>query len=209
MCICFTILFRETDKIVHKADWYNVGGYKLNIVPYTISKLIASLPKDKVLDYDKIWRRQTLYPSLAAEIERIAKATNIYIQKSGGVIVTEYCKKEETWNKFRDFPITFSHAFLSELLDKTFMEEKLGLNDKSGKVEKEINIELEIFNLGGPYWRRLIEEGQRRKLLSPQEIDLLMIAASIDTPRPRIASPKQAKFIWKIREKLDNAGVLV
>lgn len=209
MCICFTILFRETDKIVHKADWYNVGGYKLNIVPYTISKLIASLPKDKVLDYDKIWRRQTLYPSLAAEIERIAKATNIYIQKSGGVIVTEYCKKEETWNKFRDFPITFSPAFLSELLDKTFMEEKLGLNDKSGKVEKEINIELEIVNLGGPYWRRLIEEGQKRKLLSPQEIDLLMIAASIDTPRPRIASPKQAKFIWKIREKLDNAGVLV
>ena len=89
------------------------------------------------------------------------------------------------------------------------MEEKLGLNDKSGKVEKEINIELEIVNLGGPYWRRLIEEGQKRKLLSPQEIDLLMIAASIDTPRPRIASPKQAKFIWKIREKLDNAGVLV
>lgn len=63
--------------------------------------------------------------------------------------------------------------------------------------------------MGGPYWRNLIEEGLRRKLLSPMEIDLLNIAASIDTPRPKIASPKQAKLILKIREKLENAGVLV
>ena len=43
MAICFVILFRTTDKIVNKAEWYNVGGYKLNIVPYTISKLIQRL----------------------------------------------------------------------------------------------------------------------------------------------------------------------
>ena len=55
----------------------------------------------------------------------------------------------------------------------------------------------------------MIEEGLRRRLLSPMEVDLLKIAASIDTPTPKIASPKQAKLIWKIREKLENAGVLV
>ena len=41
------------------------------------------------------------------------------------------------------------------------------------------------------------------------EIDLLNIAASTDTPRPKIASPKQAKLIWKIRKKLEDSGVLV
>lgn len=64
MAICFVILFRTTDKIVNKAEWYNVGGYKLNIVPYTISKLIQSIPKGYCLDYDLIWKKQQLYPSL-------------------------------------------------------------------------------------------------------------------------------------------------
>ena len=41
------------------------------------------------------------------------------------------------------------------------------------------------------------------------EIDLLQVAASIDTDRPKVASSKQAKLIWKIREKLENNGVLV
>jgi hypothetical protein len=41
------------------------------------------------------------------------------------------------------------------------------------------------------------------------EVDLLNIAASIDTPKPKIASPKQAKLIWKIREKLEGDGALV
>ena len=67
---------------------------------------------------------------------------------------------------------------------------------------------LELFK-NDIYKKELIEEGKKRKILSPMEIDLLNIAASIDTPRPRIASPKQAKLIWKIREKLENAGVLV
>ena len=209
LCICYAILFKETDKIVKNSNWYQIGGYKLNIVPYTISKLISSLPSGKVLDFDRIWKKQELYPSLAKEIQKIAYSTNIFIQDSNGVIVTEYCKKEETWNKHKKFVITFSQEFINDLLDESFMEEKLELNDKSQKMDKELNIEIEIMKLGGEYWRRLIAEGQKRKILSFQEIDLLSIAASIDTARPRIPTSKQAKFIWKIREKLDKAGVLV
>ena len=208
-CICYTILFRTIDKIVNKASWYNVGGYKLNIVPYTLSKLIASLPKDYCLNYDLIWKKQELYPSLVAEIEKLAQITNNFIQKSNGVIVTEYCKKEETWKKFKDYPISFSREFLNDLISKELQDSKLKSGLKEQKMTNDINVEVEIVKLGGPYWRNLIEEGLKRKILSPMEIDLLNIAASIDTPRPRIASSKQAKLIWKIREKLENAGVLV
>lgn len=208
-CICYTILFRSIDKIVNKAYWYNVGGYKLNIVPYTLSKLIASLPKDYCLNYDLIWKKQELYPSLVAEIEKIAQITNNFIQKSNGVIVTEYCKKEETWKKFKDYPISFSREFLNDLISKELQDSKLKSGLKEQKMTNDINAEVEIVKLGGPYWRNLIQEGLKRKILSPMEIDLLNIAASIDTLRPRIASSKQAKLIWKIREKLENAGVLV
>ena len=208
-CICYTILFRSIDKIVNKACWYNVGGYKLNIVPYTLSKLIASLPKNYCLNYDLIWKKQELYSSLVAEIEKLAQITNNFIQKSNGVIVTEYCKKEETWKKFKDYPISFSREFLNDLISKELQDSKLKSGLKEQKLTNDINVEVEIVKLGGLYWRNLIQEGLKRKILSPMEIDLLNIAASIDTPRPRIASAKQAKLIWKIREKLENAGVLV
>ena len=141
--------------------------------------------------------------------ERIAKMTNEFIQESGGVIVTEYCKKEETWKKFKDVKIIFSQQFLTDLYSKELQESKLKAGQREEKLSKEVDAEVEIVKLGGPYWRNLIQEGMRRRILSLMEIDLLNIAASIDTPRPRIASPKQAKLIWKIREKLENAGVLV
>lgn len=209
-CICYTILFRTVDKIVNKADWYNVGGYKLNIVPYTISKLISSIPSKMCLDFDSIWKKQELYPSLVYEIEKLAKLTNEFIQKSNGVIVTEYCKKEETWDKFREqVKITFSPQFKNDLISKELQESKLKAGIKEKKMSKNIDVEVEIYNLGGPYWRKLIQEGKKRGILSLMEIDFLSIAASIDTSRPKVASPRQAKIIWKIREKLEKAGVEV
>ena len=208
-CICYTILFRSTDRIVNNADWYNVGGYKLNIIPYTISKLMYSIPKGYCLDFDKIWKKQELFDSLNYEIERLAKITNEFIQKSEGVIVTEYCKKEETWKKFKEINYSLSKKFLDDLSTLEMENSKVNSDIKDEKLSKDLDIETEIFKLGGQYWRDLIEEGKKRKLLSPTEIDFLNVAASIDGPRPKIPSPKQAKYIWKIREKLDNAGVLV
>lgn len=208
-CICYTILFRTTDKLVNSADWYNVGGYKLNIVPYTISKLISLIPNGYCLDYEMIWKKQELYSSLIEELNKIAFITNKFIQESSGIIVTEYCKKEETWKKFRELDYKLSSEFLNSLISKELIESKMKSQIKEEKLNKNIDIESEIYNLGGQYWRNLIEEGKKRKILSPTEIELLEIPASIDTLKPRFASPKQAKFIWKIREKLENAGVLV
>ena len=209
LCICYVILFRTTDTIVNKASWYNVGGYKLNIVPYTVSKLIDTIPNGYTLDYDLIWKKQELYPSLQYEIEKIAQITNEFIQDSHGVIVTEYCKKEETWTKYKNISYSFSREFLNDLVKEEFLIERLHQAKKEEKTNKDLNVENEIVNLGGAYWRNLIAEGIKRQLLAPNEISLLNIAASIDMPNPRIASPKQAKLIWKIRDKLDNNGVLV
>lgn len=208
-CICYAIIYKSTDRIVNKASWYNVGGYKLNIVPYTIAKLINSLPKGLLINYEYIWKKQELYPSLAFEIEKLAQFTNKFIQDSNGIIVTEYCKKQETWEKYKKVEYTLSDKFLEDLISEELINDKkkAGINEK--KLDEKINIEIEIINLGGPYWRKLIDEGKKRGVLSPKELDLLKIAASIDTSSPKIASPSQAKLIWKIREKLEKEGVLV
>ena len=208
MAICFVILFRTTDKIVNKAEWYSVGGYKLNIVPYTISKLIQSIPKGYCLDYDLIWKKQQLYPSLNAQIEKIARITNEFIQKSNGIIVTEYCKKEDTWKKYKDVSISLDKSFLDDLASKEIIESKIQSSIKEKKLEKDVNCMVEVYNLGSTYWTNLLAEGMKRHILSPTEMDLLKLAVAYADGK-KFPSDKQAKLIWKIREKLDQAGVLI
>ena len=52
-CVCAAILFRSVDDYLETNKdsarrptgfWYKAGGYKLNIVPFTIAKIISSIP---------------------------------------------------------------------------------------------------------------------------------------------------------------------
>lgn len=209
LCVGYAILFKETDKIVNQSDWYIAGGAKSGIVSYSISKLVLSLPSGTSINYDRIWKNQELYPSLRVQIENIAKIADKFILDSHGAITTEYCKREETWENFKKIKIELNSDFVDDLIDKDIIDNKINSETKNQKLSAAVSIESQIINYGGPYWRRLIDEGNKRKILSPKEIDLLKIPASIDTMRPRIPSEAQAKLIWKIRKKLEDAGVLV
>lgn len=103
--VAVKILYDATDKIIATADWYPVGGYKAMYVPYTISKLIATLPKGKEIDWRRIWNQQKIYKTLAHQIEIIAYKTYKFMQEeSRGGIERTYAMKEETWRKYRDMP---------------------------------------------------------------------------------------------------------
>ena len=208
LAICYAILFKTTDKIVKNSDWYISASYiKPFIVPYTISKIIVNLPKGYCLDYDLIWRKQTLYPSLSCQIEKVAHATNEFIRNSVGS-AREYCSKEETWKRYKEVSLSLDPQFVNDLISKEVMDERIQGEIKEKKLEKDVNWLVEIYNLGNSYWTDLLKEGMKRHILSPMEIDLLNLAVAC-TAGKKVPSEKQAKLIWKIRNKLDQAGVLI
>ena len=208
LAICYAILFKTTDKIVKNSDWYISASYiKPFIVPYTISKIIVNLPKGYCLDYDLIWRKQTLYPSLSCQIEKVAHATNEFIRNSVGS-AREYCSKEETWKRYKEVSLSLDPQFVNDLISKEVMDERIQGEIKEKKLEKDVNWLVEIYNLGNSYWTDLLKEGMKRHILSPMETDLLNLAVAF-TAGKKVPSEKQAKLIWKIRNKLDQAGVLI
>ena len=208
LAICYAILFKATDKIVKNSTWYISASYiKPFIVPYTISKIIANLPKGYCLDYDLIWRKQTLYPSLSCQIEKVAHATNEFIRNSVGS-AREYCSKEETWKRYKEVSLSLDPQFVNDLISKEVMDERIQGEIKEKKLEKDVNWLVEIYNLGNSYWTDLLKEGMKRHILSPMETDLLNLAIAF-TAGKKVPSEKQAKLIWKIRNKLDQAGVLI
>jgi len=207
--VCAAIMFRETDRMVGNAPWYQTGGFKSQVIPYTIAKILSSIPKGWSMDWDRIWKEQSMYPALVREVEIVSKMANDFIQNSNGALVSEYAKREATWEAFERAPYEPKEEFYSSLINSAVIEERKTAASKDRQVDLDLDVESEIFKLGGPYWRNLLKEGQERRILGPMDVGLLKVACSIDTSHPMIPSPKQAKEIWKIRERLGKNGVLI
>lgn len=227
-CICAAIIYRTVDNYLesHKDSarkptgfWYKAGGYKLDIVPYTIAKIIHSVPAGFTLDWNYIWNRQDLSPAFMHEIEIVTKMTNDFICDSHGVIVTEYCKRPETWVAYRDnVRYTPSEKFLSELMPESITKEQEVASQKDQKDTNDLNYVTEIIKLGAGYWQRLLEEGISRAALSYAEQDTLRKAVDFAQKGniPCSASGKVpartmalAKSIYDVKDKLESLGIKI
>lgn len=227
-CICAAIIYRTVDNYLesHKDSarkptgfWYKAGGYKLDIVPYTIAKIIHSVPAGFTLDWNYIWNRQDLSPAFMHEIEIVTKMTNDFICDSHGVIVTEYCKRPETWVAYRDnVRYTPSEKFLSELMLESITKEQEVASQKDQKDTNDLNYVTEIIKLGAGYWQRLLEEGTSRAALGYVEQNTLRQAVDFAHKGniPCSASGKVpartmalAKSIYDVKDKLESLGIKI
>lgn len=227
-CICAAIIYRTVDNYLesHKDSarkptgfWYKAGGYKLDIVPYTIAKIIHSIPAGFTLDWNYIWNRQDLSPAFMHEIEMVTKMTNDFICDSHGVIVTEYCKRPETWVSYRDnVRYTPSEKFLSELIPESVTKEQEVASQKDQKDINDLNYVTEIIKLGAEYWQRLLEEGTSRAVLGYVEQNTLRQAVDFAHKGniPCSASGKVpartmalAKSIHDVKDKLESLGIKI
>jgi len=209
--VVYAIIFKTVDKIVNGAEWYEKGGYKLNIVPYTIAKIISSIPKGYSIDFIRIWKDQELYPSFINEINTVGQITNDYIKESKGMIVTEYAKRKETWENYKNIPHKLSTSFLNDLVELSVIENLSTSSKKDGIVVDTVNNESEIYRLAftenGKYFDRLILQGKRKGILSFKDESILKTMTEITKPKPKVPTAMQFKAAWKIRKMLEENGV--
>jgi hypothetical protein len=97
-CVARAILFRQSERIVSRQKF---GGYRANIVTYLLAWL--SHHTAKRVDLDSIWSAQELSGPLATFIEVLSIHAHAHVTTPpGGQNVTEWCKKEACWERFRD-----------------------------------------------------------------------------------------------------------
>ncbi len=177
--IAATILFRtvddylETNKDSAKRQtgfWYKTGGYKSDIVPYSIAKILSTIPSGYTVDWEKIWQNQKISIAFMHEIEIVTKMTNDFICDSHGVIVHEYCKKESTWIEYRDkIKYTPQKAFLDELIPISVQKEIETAAAKEQKQTNELQELMGLYHKGVDYWTKVLNLGVTHRLLSYQE----------------------------------------
>jgi hypothetical protein len=111
--IAKAILFRTTEKIVSA---HQFGGYRANIVTYTIARLAHETAQR--IDLDHIWREQSLTPALAAAIDDLCAPVHQVITHPFRVAnVTEWAKRPECWSRVVDIEWRLPSALREELID--------------------------------------------------------------------------------------------
>ncbi len=211
--VAATILFRTTDKYIASlikipGSWYSAGGNKSAIIPYAISKIIYCLPEGYTLDWMRIWNEQAIYPELMREIERITKITNEFICDSHGVIVNEYCKKKETWEKYREIPYEFDDDFIKTLVSEEYEKEQSDSAKSTEKEKNKVKSSFELYEKGTMYWKKLLEAAMNVNLLNFKEISQLKVIIDVDTTG-KLPTPSQTKAIKLIEKKINDAGIFV
>jgi hypothetical protein len=202
-----TILFKRTEDIVSNEPWYE-GGYRANIVAYSISRLsllVDTQFRDMCLDFSRIWSRQGLTEVLDNQLRVICRAVTQVITspESSFSNVTEWAKKQACWQRATKIQIPVVDGFEKELTLKLFEAAEKRTSKEEQKVLSGIERQALVFELGADYWRRLNAWSQGRQLLTPDESSLVSVAMAIPN---RLPTEKQSWRLIEIKQKLELEG---
>jgi len=201
------IIYNSVEKLVAKQPWYPKGGNRAQIVPYTIAKIINSIPRNKSIDYDLIWRTQNLYHSFVREVEIVALKTHNFLNDSGGVIVREYARHRDTWNKYKEFPHELSEFFYHDLIDISLINDEVKHAIKERKFNNNIEASLNIFNLGYEYWMKVYDKVKDERILNFSDKLFIKSMAEI-VRRNGLPTSSQSKRLIKIYNSAEDAGIV-
>lgn len=199
--IAKAIIFRSAEKLVQEASWYS-QGYRANVVTYGIALLVLRLKESgKMLDLKSVWSNQEIGPALRKQLVTICEMVQNRIirasEEKGVRNVTEWCKKPGCWEDIRGIRVAISPQLLSESL--TPGEVRAGIRDgiKDQALTNEAEVLTKVAELGGEFWGRILDWGQKDSRISPNDIKALSIASTI--PR-RIPASWQCVRLMEIEE---------
>jgi hypothetical protein len=195
------ILFRRAEKIVQEQEF---GGYRANIVTYSLA-LILNRTSQRI-DLERIWRAQDISPDLSALITSVSRAVHASIvNPPSGKNVTEWCKREDCWNRVQEIPVVIQKGLQEELLSierVASREIDRGLNG-ADRTEKKL-IE-ELSSVPAETWFKLSRWAKETGNLDPWQRGLAYDLGRL-AGRGKDPSPKQAKQGAKVLSEARKLG---
>jgi len=208
--VAVAILWKSMEKIVDNAKntWYQ-GGYRANIVTYTLAKLAHRARQDGGnINLDAIWNRQEIGAHLSEYLEYLAQKVQVdLIEPPEGINnIGEWCKKEACWNKVAAMVVepvcTINGACISkeEFSSQKKEGKKEGVIDDGIEVQKKA---LDLTNSG--YWRKLLSWKGFPEFFSPTDKALITKASTI-RGFVKIGLEKDWRKLMKFKNIADEEG---
>ncbi|MBO5167817.1 MAG: AIPR family protein [Phascolarctobacterium sp.] len=204
--IAKAILFRRTEQLVHKQQY---GGYRANIVTYTIAFL--SYKTAQRINLDKIWKEQALSAILEREIIEVSKfVQRVIVNPPNGANVSEWCKKEKCWEAIKEYEYTVSDALQKELISverKTNnpILQSSGINSLTDEEKELIN---QVVSISAETWFAISRWAKETKNFQPWQRSLLFSVGSL-VGRGQKPSIKQATHAMKVYKNAFEKGFAI
>ena len=189
--IAKAILFRSAERIVQQQ---NFGGYRANIVTYTLALL--SHATSQRIDLQSIWREQALSENLRIAIAEFSHEVYRIIDNSrGGRNTTEWCKSELCWEQVRSQASREAVARISsELMDFSSTREEQKRTVSNLSADYVANLE-RVVGVSSDRWRMLADwAGETESIDATQRQLALKIARAIERGR-EISAPDAERVV--------------
>lgn len=167
-----TIVFRRTDQLIAKADWYRADrGYKANIATYTVAWLVQELERrgGLRLDLQQIWGRQEIEALLEMALSRVAARVAAEIKRTppGVKNVSEYCKRQACWAAVSRMQIELGVDVSALVVDRQESKQRGREARVDKKLVDEVQLDILIAKLV-PRAAQVRAAAEHERLLSPK-----------------------------------------
>ncbi len=204
-----TILFRATEALVSKAEWYQSGrGYRAQIVAYTTARLAALATKESGggrLDYLKLWSAQAADGVLDRQALKIAEIMKgvLWSPPQAGQNISEWAKQQACRKRALEADVPVVSGFSAFLVEKADARAADREQREGQRVTDGLADVTEVITLGAAFWQRLRAFGQTTRLTSRDEDSALAIACSV--PR-KVPADWQASRLLALKKRCEEAG---
>ena len=205
VAVAKAVIFKSAERIVSAQTWYQ-GGYRANIVAYTIAKIAHDVTdQERAVDFDSIWRRQSQGATLDEAVAIVAKQVHeVLIHPPSGIRnVTEWAKKQACWERVRNLPIDWPDAFVEGLISAQEQRDTARTARREQRELNGIEAQIAVVNAGGQFWSDALAWGRARRLLTPTETGILGVAGRVPIRTP---TDKQSSKAIAILGKLHAEG---
>ena len=205
--IAKTILFRRTEKLVQSQ---NYGGYRANIVTYTIAFL--SFKSAQRINLEMIWKEQTLTEALENEIIRASALVHKLITNPpGGANIGEWCKKDKCWNAVRgitfDLNIDFENELISIARPDYLVSAKSQAQGIAEITDEEMEVIDKVVNIPASSWFALSRWSKETNNFDGWQRSIVFSVGTL-LGRGKKPSFKQANQAWNVYSQAIRKGFI-
>lgn len=199
--IAKAILFKRAEKII---GGLNYGGYRANIVTYTLAWI--SHHTAQRIDLDAIWKKQEVSPALQEAIRTVSgHVQRIITNPPNARNITEWCKRKECWDAICSEKIQLSQEFQKELLDLSRTAAKKPDKGIEGPDAHDLEVIASVSKVPAQVWFNISKWAKETNNLQSWQRSLAFSIGKALSRGYQI-SRKQADHGQKILEEVKNLG---
>ena len=206
--VSLVILNTAIDKMIPKQIWYE-GGYKANVVAYTMALLHYMIQKSypkMQLDLQRIWQRQKCPDVLMQQATVLAERVYQKITSGDRPVenITQWCKQSACWDAVKSICPTPVSGFESVLQGNEAAAVIRKEARAARRVENTIDDQKMVLDLGEKYWKMLEGWLTSHRIATSMEMRAMRFATRISAGY--FPDEKQCKSLLALRKRAISEG---